>query len=101
MPRNIAASRGSSEKMEIVDLSFGGRYLSTTRKIALEDGKECLTDSPPMQTLTPGRSKKSCAYGFQTPRSRLVSARGLVRLSWRAQGDRGRRATRTRPEIGQ
>jgi hypothetical protein len=48
MPRRKAASSVSSEKMEILETDlYSGRNLSTTRKIALEDGEERLTGSPP------------------------------------------------------
>lgn len=62
----------SSEKVEMIDLSFGGRYLSTTRKIALEGGKECLMNSFPNQALLPQSSKKGCILGGEGRiRSRL------------------------------
>jgi hypothetical protein len=81
MPRNIAAFRESSEKIEMSTYLYGGRYLSTTRKIALEDEKECLTDSSPMQTFTPRRSKKGCR--FQGRPDGLVAGRSRGRRNKR------------------
>lgn len=66
--------RGSFEGVEIIEnLSFGGRYLSTTRKIALEDGRKCLTNSFRMQASQPGRGRESCTFGCGTGEEALVA----------------------------
>jgi hypothetical protein len=64
MPRRMAASARVLRNWKSFTYLSVGAYLSTTRKIALEDGKKRLINSPRNQDLLPRRSKKGCIPGL-------------------------------------
>jgi hypothetical protein len=78
MPRNSAAFRGNSEKIEMIAYLSVWRNLSTTRKIALEDEKECLTDSSSITASKPAANRKGCAPAHDLLQRLLSEARYLV-----------------------
>lgn len=67
MPRTMAASRGSSKKIEMLKPIFivGATYRPLERS-RLRTGRSVSQIRSLMQTSTPSRSKKGCASGSET-----------------------------------